>query len=157
MKTLTPAARRSTTFVARARRILYLDASAVVKLVIEEPASDSLRAFLSGGPGASCELALTEGPRAVRRAGRTERDRRRLLRLMDEALEGLTLISLDRVVLRVAAGFEHPGLRSLDAIHIASALSTGSDLQAFVSYDRRQVEAAAGAGLPVVSPGVAPT
>jgi len=127
----------------------------VVKLVVEEPESAALRALLTDGPRGSCELAVAEAPRAVRRvaAGRAEAERQRLLARVDATLDRLTLLSVDREALRVAGGFEDPGLRSLDAVHIASALSIAGDLDAFVSYDARQLEAAAKASLPVVSPG----
>ncbi len=125
--------------------------------MVEEAESATLRELLADEPRGSCELAVTEVPRAVRRltAGRGESERRYLLSRADAVLEYLTLLSVDRGTLLVAAAFEDSALRSLDAIHIACALSTGSDLEAFVSYDRRQVEAASSAGLHVVSP--APT
>jgi predicted nucleic acid-binding protein len=66
-------------------------------------------------------------------------------------LAGVSLISIDRRVTD-AIGIEPPELRALDAIHVATALRLGRELEAFVSYDVRQLEAASALGLPVASP-----
>ena len=73
----------------------------------------------------------------------------------DAAVTRVALIEMTRRLLREAGALGPSRLRTLDAVHIASARSLGDDLDAFVSYDRRQLEAAAGAGLTVVSPGAA--
>ncbi len=65
----------------------------------------------------------------------------------------MALLAVDMEIPERAAGLEPPELRTLDAIHPASALSLGSDLLAFVTYDDRQLAAARKAGLPVTSPG----
>lgn len=65
----------------------------------------------------------------------------------------LDLIPLDPPIVQAASGLNPPAIRALDAIHVASALALGDELESFVSYDRRQLDAARGAGLVVASPG----
>ena len=69
-----------------------------------------------------------------------------------EVIARLTLVAVDGMVLRAAAEIEPVELRSLDAIHLATALGLSGDLEAFVSYDRRLNAAATELGLPVLSP-----
>lgn len=68
-------------------------------------------------------------------------------------LDATGLVAMSSALLEQAAILRPPGLRSLDAIHLASALSIRDDLTAFVAYDHRLLEAARDRGLPVVSPG----
>lgn len=68
---------------------------------------------------------------------------------------GISLIPLDQSVVDRACVIDPPQLRTLDAIHLASAAELGTDLKAFVTYDGRLAAAARSAGLPVVRPGVA--
>jgi uncharacterized protein len=126
-------------------RVAYVDASALVKLVLEEPESRALHRHLHGQPLASSEVALVEVTRASRRA--TPDAARRARQLLQDAF----LIEVDRAVLDHAAELASERIRTLDAIHLASALSLGPD--EFVAYDHRLLEAAAGAGLTVSSPG----
>jgi predicted nucleic acid-binding protein len=133
--------------------LFYIDASALVKLVRDEPESDALRAFLADSDLASCELALTEVPRAIRRAA--AHDAKLPLDLLiaraAELLDALALLPLDRGLLAGAGALAEPALRTLDAIHIAAAADL-SPLDAFVSYDERQSAAARLAGLRTASP-----
>lgn len=129
--------------------LVYLDSSALVKLVVREEETDALRDWLSSRPGVvSSSIAVTEVRRAVGRvsARRSLSDRARLV------LDGVALLVVDLVVLETVAGLKPPELRTLDAIHVASALSLGEDLLAFVTYDDRQGSIARKAGLPVVKP-----
>lgn len=134
--------------------VVYADASALVKLVLDEPESDALRAYLAGAGVVTADLALTEVPRAVRRSAAT--DLRlpldRLLARAGEVLEAVGLVPLDRAILMAAGAIAEPGLRALDAIHVAVAASLGP-IDAFVSYDERQAAAARLSGLRVVAPG----
>jgi hypothetical protein len=68
-------------------------------------------------------------------------------------LIGIVRFAVSPAVRRTAAWFPEPFLRSIDAVHLATALPMKNDLEAFVSYDRRLLAAAAAAGLPAVSPG----
>lgn len=134
--------------------LFYTDASALVKLVRTEPESGPLRAFLAGADLVSCELVLTEVPRAIRRAA--ARDPRLPLDLLiartGETLDALALLPLDRGLLAAAGALVEPALRALDAIHVAAAADL-SPLDAFVSYDDRQAAAARLAGIRTVAPG----
>ena len=134
--------------------LFYADTSALVKLVRDEPESAALRAFIDGADLVTCELVLTEVPRAVRRAAADD-PRLSLELLLDRAgrtLEAVGLLPLDRGLLLVAGSLAEPGLRALDAIHVAAAIDL-SPLDAFVSYDERQSAAARLAGLRTMSPG----
>jgi predicted nucleic acid-binding protein len=134
--------------------LLYADASALVKLVRDEPESEGLRAFLSGADLVSCELVLAELPRAIRRAtaGDPRLPLRSLIARAAELLDAVALLPLERSLLAAAGALAEPALRALDAIHVAAALDL-SPLDAFVSYDERQSAAARLAGLRTVSPG----
>jgi hypothetical protein len=134
--------------------VFYADASALVKLVRDEPESEALRSFLADADLVSSELVLTEVPRAIRRA--TAHDRRLPLDLLiaraGETLDSLALRPLDRALLAVAGALAEPALRALDAIHVAAAADL-SPIDAFVSYDERQAAAARLTGLRTVAPG----
>jgi uncharacterized protein len=133
--------------------LFYADASALVKLVRNEPESDSLRAFLADADLVSCELVLTELPRAIRRAAAHD-PRLPLETLIGRAgdlLDAFALLPLDRDLLGAAGALMEPALRALDAIHVAAAVNL-SPLDGFVSYDERQSAAARLAGLRTVQP-----
>lgn len=130
--------------------LVYLDSSALVKFVVRERESEGLRAWVAAHPAAvTSALAVTEVRRAIGRLSprRGLSDRARLV------LDGVALLAVDQDVLEKAARLAPAELRTLDAIHIASALSLGVDLLAFVTYDGRQRDAARKAGLPLVQPG----
>ena len=128
---------------------VYLDSSALVKLVVLEPESAALREFLrTHTVRLSSALAEVEVPRALRRAGYGATEGRRAT----EILSRIALVEVDRRILRSAAALAPPGLRSLDAIHLATALSLGQDLAGIVTYDQRLSYAATGADLAVWAP-----
>ena len=134
--------------------LFYADSSALVKLVFDEPESAALRAFVAGADLVSCDLALTEVPRAIRRAAANEPllSPDVALSRAGELLDAIGLLPLDRPVLVAAGAIGEPALRALDAIHIAAALDL-SPIDAFVSYDERQAAVARLAGLRTVAPG----
>ena len=107
--------------------LLYADASALVKLVLDEPESSALRTFLDGADLISCELVLSEIPRAIRRAAATDPalPGERLLARAGELLDAVGLLALDRELLVAAGTLAEPRLRTLDAIHLAAAISAG--------------------------------
>jgi uncharacterized protein len=125
----------------------YLDASAIVKLVVTEPESPALAAWLGGGPDSfvSCALARAEVVRAVLPEGSAAI--RRARRLLDR----LDLIMVDDELLDLAGDLAKP-LRSLDAIHVAAAMELGDELEALVTYDVQMTRAAEALGLPVLAP-----
>ena len=129
--------------------MIALDSSALVKLVVDEPESATLETWLSGRAPLSVtasDLVKVEVIRAVARADSAGVPRARTL------LAGVDLVPVSRDLLETAADLGPPSLRSLDAIHLATALSLGSALDAFVVYDERLARAATEAGLPVVAP-----
>ena len=126
---------------------LYLDTSALVKLVIAEKESEELREFVGHRGMVSSQVTQTELVRAVNRAEPARID------AAEELLADMIFLVVDRL-LTARAGWVRPvTVRSLDAIHIASAAAMERDLEALVTYDRRMVTASQTAGLPVVSPG----
>ena len=126
---------------------VYLDSSALVKLVVREPESVALRRFLRRHPQrVSCGLARTEVPRAVRHLGPAPVRRARQL------LRRVHLIRLDDALLDAAAALDWRVLRSLDAIHLAAAQLVSPELEALVTYDRRMTQAAVLLGFTVVAP-----
>jgi predicted nucleic acid-binding protein len=131
-------------------KLLYLDSSAIIKVVVAEPESKELMDFLTDWPNRiSSELARTEVLRALRSSGVRVPEFRRGQKTLDR----IGLISIDSGVLSGAALFKPVTMRSLDAIHLATALSLGKDLAGMVAYDARLAEAAARAKLQVWSPG----
>lgn len=130
---------------------VYLDASAIVKLVVPEPETDALMSALSRWRDrVSSALAGVEVHRALRRAGASRAVRTRA----DAVLSGLVLVRLDDPVLLRASSFTAPMIRALDAIHLAAALSLGDDPDAFITYDARLARAAEQQRLNVQHPGV---
>ena len=127
--------------------MVYLDSSALMKLVVAEAESTALRRYLRKEPHrASCALARVEVVRAVRPHGPAALTRaRRLLRRLD-------LIQLDDELLDSAAALDGGVLRSLDAIHLAAAQALTDELGAIVTYDDRMTTAAGLLGLTVDAP-----
>jgi predicted nucleic acid-binding protein len=127
---------------------LYLDGSAFVKVVIEEAESAALRDFLAGEPArfVSSALLRTEVLRAVRHQAPQARSAVR------EGLRRVDLIAIDDRILDTAGLLEPGVLRTLDAIHVATALAVGDDLDAIVTYDERMIAAAGLMGLATATP-----
>jgi uncharacterized protein len=127
---------------------VYLDSSAFVKVVVRERGSAALRAFLAGSDARRVSSALlrTEAMRAVRDLGPDA------LAAVREGIRRVDLIGIDDRILDVAGSLPPGVLRTLDAIHLATALAVGDDLDAIVTYDERMVSAARLVGLPTVTP-----
>ena len=131
-------------------RPAYLDSSALLKLVLPERETVALRAALADWPDwVSSWLSAIECRRAVRRARGNASERAR----MDHVLASCTLLRVEEPALRLAETIGPMELRSLDAIHLACALSIGEYPDAFVTYDGRLASAAREIGLNVLSPG----
>jgi len=127
--------------------MIYLDSSAIVKLVVREPESRALGTFVrSHRDRISCSLARTEVPRAVRHLGPAALRRAQLV------LDRIHLIRLDDSLLDAAATLDARVLRSLDAIHLAAAQRVAAELEVLVTYDQRMAEAAAALGFEVRAP-----
>jgi predicted nucleic acid-binding protein len=128
--------------------VLYLDASAIVKLVRSEPETPALVEAIRADPEVvSSALSWTEVVRAARRARvRTTR--------ATAVLNAIAAVPIDDGILRDAAELAPTSLRTLDAIHLASARSLGEDIDAVITYDERMIEAATSLALTVRVPGV---
>ena len=126
---------------------LYADSSALAKLLLEETESGELASFLEadGRTPVSSALVRVELTRAVRL-----RNPAAAAELRD-LLSGLEIVPVNDRVLAVAGQLADARLRSLDAIHLASAVSVGAD--EMLVYDRELAEAATAAGIRALSPG----
>jgi predicted nucleic acid-binding protein len=132
--------------------VIYLDSSALLKLLHEEPESAALAEWLSShadNPMVSSEVAKVEVLRACRRINPD------VLPAARSLLAQLDLIPLTSDLIDDAADVGAVTLRSLDAIHLASALSIRSDVASFIAYDLRLGDAAVEAGLEPLRPGPA--
>ncbi|MFP5345789.1 MAG: type II toxin-antitoxin system VapC family toxin [Actinomycetes bacterium] len=130
--------------------MIYLDSSALLKLVRREDETQALLQWLDGEPDTplvTSELGRVEVLRATRRIGDVA------LSVARAVLADLDLVPLDRLVQDRACDLDDPGLRTLDALHLASAVLLGEALVHFVAYDHRLLHAASHLGLPVTAPG----
>jgi uncharacterized protein len=129
--------------------VIYLDTSALLKLVRVEAHTDALRQFLaeaSDEPLVSSIIVVVETRRAVLRAAPS------LLPRADLLLTRLGQVGLSHGIVESASRLPGLLLRSLDAIHVATALLLGDELTAFVAYDKRLAAAAQEQRLPVQAP-----
>ena len=128
---------------------VYLDASALVKLIIREAETAALRRYLAHGPPLySSRIAAVEVRRAVARQGRRHADEQ-----VEQLLATLRFVELDDELASAAGAAAPPTLRTTDAIHLASALAIADGLKAVVVYDARLAQAVRNAGLSVATPG----
>lgn len=125
---------------------LYADSSALVKLVLTEPESRSLRDYIEDRRLVTSEIALVEVVRAEKVADPPASPIASAISLFDR----IELVAVTRDLLRRAAELTSERLRSLDAIHLATALELEPD--ELVAYDQRLLEAAQAAGLRTASP-----
>jgi len=127
-------------------RLAYADASALVKLILPESDSAAMhRWYVEAERLITSRAGIIETERATRRRAYDE-DQKNLI------LRDVEILEVDADIGRVAASIEPPTVRTLDAIHLASALALGPELEAFVTYDDRLADAARNVGLPVVRP-----
>ncbi|HSZ42887.1 MAG TPA: type II toxin-antitoxin system VapC family toxin [Trebonia sp.] len=142
--------------------MIYFDTCALVQLVRADRHSTALGRFIDARPDMRwfvSELAKAELARALRRVNHDDRgkviDAARLraeLDYADQLWDNVDLIPVTTKVLVDAGALEQPFLRTLDAIHLASAATLRAGLSALVTYDKRLAAAAAEAGLPVAMP-----
>jgi hypothetical protein len=136
--------------------VIYLDSAAVVKLVRIEAESTALITWLNAQPSlplVASTLVEIEVPRVLRRS------QPGVLSGVAAVLARLHRVEINAAVRATAGAYPDPTLRSLDAIHLATAdllAASGKTIAAFVTYDKRLAETARQAGLPVVMPGQAP-
>ncbi len=133
--------------VMSAERVTYLDSSAIVKLAVEEPESAALRRYLRRRrPLVSSALVRAEVARALLPLGEAG------LRRGGDVLSRLELIRINDRILTVAGSLLPAELRTLDAIHLATAEQLEADLARLITYDERMSAAAETIGWPVVAP-----
>jgi len=126
---------------------VYLDSSAIVKLIVRERQSMALRRYLRRRrPLMSSALARTEVLRALLPAGAEAVARGR------SVLQRLDLVRVNDRILNAAGELHPPELRSLDAIHLATALELGRDLAVVVTYDERMTKGAKQLGIRTAHP-----
>jgi uncharacterized protein len=129
--------------------VIYLDTSAFVKLIRGERETSDLLAFLRERPDApvvSSALLVVETRRAILGEDPGQLPRADLL------LTRIDQVDITRAVLEAASRLPDPALRSLDTIHLATALQLHRDLEALVTYDSRLAAAARRQELPVATP-----
>jgi len=129
--------------------MIYLDSAAVVKLVHAEPESAALRGWLderAESQWISSVLTEIESFRALARYAPEAVSR------LPAVLDQIELIDLDQRIRMVARTVTPTMVRSLDAIHLGTAIRFRSSLTSFVTYDKRLLDAAKAAGLPINSP-----
>lgn len=124
----------------------YLDTSAFIKLVRSEPESRALRAQLAGRELLSSVLLSIEARRAARRYGKLALSRARA------ALATVTLLPIDQSIVQAAGELDPAELRSLDALHLATMVSLGKDVERVYCYDARLTHAARALGIEVSAP-----
>jgi predicted nucleic acid-binding protein len=130
-----------------AERAIYLDSSAIVKLVVAEPESTALRRYLRRRRSlVSSALARAEVARALLPLGE------QAVRRGQDVLARLELIRISDRILASAGALLPAELRTLDAIHLATALELGSDLARIVTYDDRFSAAAVSVGCTIAAP-----
>jgi hypothetical protein len=137
------------------QRVIYIDTSAAMKLERSEAHSAELSSWLddrSGVPVVSSVLIEVELLRATIRSGQARVNR------ASDVLRGIGVVTLSPAVIARAVGYVDPDLRSLDAIHLATAehvaSTTNESLDTFLAYDERLLAAARRIGLTVAAPGV---
>lgn len=129
--------------------MIYVDTSALIKLVLEEAESAALRDYLRDRDArtlVSSKLLAVEARRGVLRTQPPK------LPAVDHALSRITLLVISDVVIESAGRLPDPMLRSLDAIHLATALLIREDLDVLISYDDRLTAAATAHGLKTATP-----
>lgn len=128
-------------------RATYVDSSAIVKLVVAEPESSALRRYLRRRkPYVSSALARAEVARSLLPLGPAA------LQRGDSVLARIDLIRVNDTILRTAGSLLPEDIRTLDAIHLATAQQLGTDLARIVTYDTRMQTAAEALGLDVNAP-----
>ena len=138
--------RRTPTVTASSPAVAYLDSSALVKLIAIEPETAVLRSELRGWPQrTSSLLAAVEVTRAATRLGPTA------AALAPRVLAGVRLLAIDPIV-PLASTIGGGSLRSLDAIHLATAVGIAHQIGVVITYDQRMLAEALALGLTAIAP-----
>ena len=125
----------------------YLDSSAILKYVFAEPERPAMVKALTS-QAISSELARLEVKRAVFRINPKD------IELANEELSRINFVSISNQVLTVAESFTGSvTLATLDAIHVATAITLGHQIEGIITYDKQMISNAAVMGIKVLSPG----
>jgi predicted nucleic acid-binding protein len=126
--------------------VWYVDTSAFLKLLVTEEGSAALRSWYTSQDALwSSHLLRTEALRAAARLGIEET-------VVEEALDTVSLVLPSVTTFATAGRIQPRDLRSLDTLHLATALEIGEDLEGVVTYDERMISAASVADINVVTP-----
>lgn len=126
----------------------YIDTSAVVKLVSVEAETPAIHEWVAANASelVSSDLIRTELIRAARRSAASTQLN------LSEALAAIDLLPTTAAILDSAGLIDPTGLRSLDAVHLATAIDIRDDCEGFITYDDRLADAARHHGLEVLAP-----
>jgi predicted nucleic acid-binding protein len=129
---------------------VYLDATAIAKLLVREPESQALIEFLGGDAveAATSAISEVELARALRGSGLPSAD-------IADALRSFIVVSVDAGICQRAASLDGNTLGPLEAVHLATVFAIGTSGLQLLTYDERLAKAARARGLKVVQPGVA--
>jgi uncharacterized protein len=126
--------------------VWYLDTSAFLKLITTENNSSAMRKWFSSHDAVwSSQLLHTEALRAGNRLGID-------IDIVEDALESVSMVLPSVATFYTAGRLSPMSLRSLDALHLATAMEIGGDLEAFIAYDDRLIGAARASSLRVLTP-----
>ena len=132
----------------------YVDSSAIVKLIWSEAESSALAEFVLSDER-SAKTLITSAVSRIEALRATRRRDGSLLSRAREVLETFSEFEITEGIMETAAMVGSPNLRTLDAIHLATAMENASGMRALITYDTRLAQAARELGLPVASPGMA--
>jgi hypothetical protein len=125
----------------------YLDSSAILKYIFAEPERPALVKALTS-QAISSELARLEVKRAVYRINPKD------IILANEELSRINFVSISNQVLGIAESFTNSvTLATLDAIHVATAITLGKGIEGIITYDKQMITNARNMGIKVLSPG----
>lgn len=126
--------------------LAYVDASALAKLILDEAGTAEMRRwYVESERVVTSRVGIVETQRAVARQAYDAAH-------LEVILQSVEIVEFDAVIARTAGAVGPPTIKTLDAIHLASAMAMLPDLDAFVTYDDRLAHAARALGLPVVRP-----
>lgn len=129
--------------------MIYLDTSALVKLVVEQAETGALRRFVGQADPRTLITSALSRAELLRAAQRRDEPTVRKAR---EVLDGVAEITITEGLLDSAGSLQPSTLRTLDAIHLATAMELGAELTVLVAYDARLLAAARGASVPILTP-----
>jgi uncharacterized protein len=127
--------------------ITYIDTSALLKLLVEEEHTDDVRVEVASADLWSSTILGVEAYRASMRLGVPVAN-------VERVLASVTLTVPSETTFNTAKSVGQPELRTLDALHLASALELQDDLGAIMTFDRRLAAAGAAANVAIISPGL---